>query len=305
MLDGLTLDQLRTFIAAADTGSFSGAGRSLGRAQSVVSQTLANLEAQIGVRLFDRAGRFPVLTDEGRTLLADARIVGGSVDRFKARARVLSGGLEPELSVVLDVLFPIEVVTGVVAAFKDAFPETPLRLYVETLGAVIKPVLDGRCALAVVMGTLPVIPTEFARERLQVVRLVTVVSPQHPLATFPGPVPKATLADHIQLVLTDRTELTQGRDFKVFTDRSWRLADLGAKHAFLRSGLGFGNMPLDMVAADLANGALVRITVEDEPQDPYAVPYFAVYPADQPPGPAGRWFIDHLAGAPVPMDLRQ
>jgi DNA-binding transcriptional LysR family regulator len=48
MLDGVSLDQLRTFIAAAEEGSFSAAGRQLRRAQSVVSQTLANLEGQIG-----------------------------------------------------------------------------------------------------------------------------------------------------------------------------------------------------------------------------------------------------------------
>ena len=69
MLDGVSLDQIRTFIAAADEGSFSAAGRRLGRAQSVVSQTLANLEGQIGVRLFDRTGRYPVLTADGTGLL--------------------------------------------------------------------------------------------------------------------------------------------------------------------------------------------------------------------------------------------
>jgi DNA-binding transcriptional LysR family regulator len=56
MLDGVTLDQFRTFVAAADEGSFSAAGRRLGRAQSVVSQTLANMEAQLGTKLFDRSG---------------------------------------------------------------------------------------------------------------------------------------------------------------------------------------------------------------------------------------------------------
>jgi len=54
MLDRISLDQLRTFIAAVDEGSFSAAGRRLKRAQSMVSQTLANLEGQLGVRLFDR-----------------------------------------------------------------------------------------------------------------------------------------------------------------------------------------------------------------------------------------------------------
>src|SRR6266849_1705152 len=89
MLDGVSLDQLRTFIAAADEGSFSAAGRRLRRAQSVVSQTLANLEGQLGVKLFDRSGRFPVLTNQGRALLVDARTVAGDVDRFKARAKSL------------------------------------------------------------------------------------------------------------------------------------------------------------------------------------------------------------------------
>ena len=73
MLDGVTLDQLRTFIAAVDEGSFSAAGRKLRRAQSVVSQTLANLEAQLGVKLFDRTARYPQLTDAGKSLLLDAR----------------------------------------------------------------------------------------------------------------------------------------------------------------------------------------------------------------------------------------
>src|ERR1700756_4062730 len=100
MLDGVSLDQLRTFIAAADEGSFSAAGRRLGRAQSVVSQTMANLESQLGVRLFESRGGYPAFTAEGRTLLADARGIAGNMDLFKARARGLAGGLEPELSVV-------------------------------------------------------------------------------------------------------------------------------------------------------------------------------------------------------------
>src|SRR5580692_3399720 len=117
MLDGVTLDQLRTFIAAVDEGSFSAAGRKLRRAQSVVSQTLANLEGQIGVRLFDRSGRLPVLTPQGEVLLGDARSVAGGIDLLKAHAKGLAGGLEPELSIVVDVMFPMSILTEVVTAF--------------------------------------------------------------------------------------------------------------------------------------------------------------------------------------------
>src|SRR5258708_492788 len=133
MLDAVTLDQFRTFIAAADEGSFSAAGRRLGRAQSVVSQTLANMEGQLGIQLFDRSGRIPVLTEAGRVLLPDARAVAGNVDAFKARARGLAGGLEAELSVVVDVMLPTTMLTQPGSDFSQRFPDVPLRLSYPTL----------------------------------------------------------------------------------------------------------------------------------------------------------------------------
>ena len=96
---------------------------------------------------------------------------------------------------------------------------------------------------------------------------------------------KDVLADHVQLVLTDRTTLSENREFGVFSPKTWRLADLGAKHAFLRSGLGWGGMPLHLVAADLATGALVRLAIVDDTNTPLA---------HAPPGPAGRWLVDLL-----------
>src|SRR5258708_6213299 len=185
MLDGVSLDQLRTFIAAADAGSFSAGARRLRRAQSVVSQTLADLEAQLGVKLFDRSRRAPVLTKEGVALLAEARAVVSGMDGFKARAKGLSDGLEPELSVVVDVIFPLERLTAAVAAFQGEFPAVPLRLYVEALGAVLQPVLAGRCAFGV-MGSLPTSPAELAREHLLSIGWAFGASATPPLASING-----------------------------------------------------------------------------------------------------------------------
>jgi DNA-binding transcriptional LysR family regulator len=293
MLDGVSLDQLRTFLAAVDEGSFSAAGRRLGRAQSVISQSLANLEAQLAVRLFDRGGRRPVLTDQGRALLPEARRTVGSMDRFKALAKGLSSGLEPELSVVVDVMFPIDVLTAAVGAFQEEFPDTPLRLYVEALGAVVKPVLEGRCAFGII-GSLPTAPPNFTAEWLRSVDMMMVAAPSHPLASYPGALPSPVLADHVQLVLTDRSELSQGREFGVLSAKTWRLADLGAKHAFLRAGLGWGSMPRHMIEADLLQGALVPLTLEDFQPRRYVMTMSAIYQASAPPGPAGRWLVGRL-----------
>jgi DNA-binding transcriptional LysR family regulator len=293
MLDGVSLDQLRTFIAAADEGSFSAAGRRLRRAQSVVSQVLAKLEGQLGVKLFDRSARFPVLTDQGRALLASARVVAGDVDLFKARAKSLAGRLEPELSVAVDVMFPLAPFTSAVADFQKEFTATLLKFDIES-SAVVEPVLDGRCIIGVSgMGPWSIVPPQLTQEPLLNIRTPMVVSPQHPLARCGSTVPTTVFAEHIQLVHADPANLSRSAT-GVLSPRVWRLSHLGAKLAFLHAGLGFGIMPLHLVEADLASGALVQITAKDAPPEGYAVAMSAIYRTNSPPGPAGRWFIDRL-----------
>ncbi|MES2265071.1 MAG: LysR family transcriptional regulator [Pseudomonadota bacterium] len=293
MLDGVSLDQLRTFIAAVDEGSFSAAARKLNRVQSAVSSWISGLEEQIGVTLFDRSGRYPRLTAEGVLLLADARNIVAGVDILKARAKLMSSGLEPELSVVVDVFFPSAAIADVARDFALHFPYTPLRLYVEGLGAAYQPVLDRRCSLGI-LGALPIAFPTLTSARLGEVALVMVASRSHPLAAFGGSIPKSELARHIQLVLTDRSSLMAGQDYGVMSPQTWRLADLSAKHAFLLKGVGWGSMPLHMIEHDLATGALLVLNVEDIPEGGLKLPMSAVYPNVAPPGPAGQWFIERL-----------
>src|SRR5262245_66580560 len=108
MLDALTLDQMRTFVAVADAGSFRSAAIRLVRVQSAVSHAIANLEDHLGVTLFDRSGHRPVLTAEGHALLADARAILLKVDGMRARARGLGEGVELELAIAIDPQFPLE-----------------------------------------------------------------------------------------------------------------------------------------------------------------------------------------------------
>jgi DNA-binding transcriptional LysR family regulator len=292
MLDGVSLDQLRTFIAVADEKSFSAAGRRLRRAQSVVSQTMANLEGQLRVKLFDRSARLPVLTDQGRALLADARAVAGDMDVLKARAKNLAGGLEAGLNVALDVMFPPAPLTDVVAAFQQEFPSTLLNFEIES-SAVIEPVLDGRCLVGLV-GSWSRVPPNMTREPLLTINVPTIVSPQHPLASYHAPIPATVLAEYIQLIHMDPADISPSRGSALRSTRFWRLSHLGTKLAFLRAGLGYGALPLHVIEADLASGALVQIRLEDSPAEGYVISMSAIYRTDSPPGPAGRWFIDFL-----------
>ncbi|MBB2818939.1 UNVERIFIED_ORG: DNA-binding transcriptional LysR family regulator [Rhizobium esperanzae] len=293
MLDGLSLDQLRTFISAADEGSFSAAARRLGRAQSAVSELVRGLEIQLGVTLFDRSGRYPRLTAAGSRLLATAREVVAKVDSFKSQAKGMAAGLEPELSVAIDVFFPIHIIAEAAKDFRQQFPEVPLRLFVEALGGTVQPILDQRAGFGIV-GSLPAMPAGILTEPLAGVTFLVVAAADHPLAAIGGTISRAELAKHVQLVLTDRTELSRGREFGVMSPQTWRLADLFAKHTFLLNGLGWGGMPEHAVRADIAAGRLVELAVEDISASGLRLPMSAAYRSDGPPGPAGRWLIERL-----------
>jgi DNA-binding transcriptional LysR family regulator len=293
MFDGISLDQLRAFITSVDEGSFSAAGRRMGKVQSAVSELIRNLEHQLGIELFDRSGRYPQLTHAGRLLLATARDVTAKLDVLKSQAKGMASGLEPELSVVIDVFFPVSTIAEVALEFRQQFPTVPLRLFVEALGGTVQPILDRRANVGIV-GTLPVMPPGISTEMLGTVDFVVVASTNHPLSSIEGPIPRSELGKHVQLVLTDRTALSDGREFGVMSPQTWRLADLFAKHTFLLNGLGWGGMPSHAVNTDISEGRLVSLEIEGVSPGELKLPMSIAYRADEPPGPAGRWFIERL-----------
>lgn len=296
MREPVTLDQLKVFVTCVERGSFSAAARALQRSQSMVSESIAQLERDTGVSLFDRSGRFPRLTDAGQALLIEARAVGRSIDAFRARARGLAQGLEHELSVAIDALYPMEWLTRAVGEFREQFPDTLLRMQMDVMGAVLQPVLDGQCQLAVA-GPLPAamgLPDRLASEPLLQVAAVTVAAPTHPLAAVAGTIPRSVTEQHVQLVVTDRSGMTAGRDHNVLSPLTWRVADMNTKLAFLRAGFGWGHMPLPQVEDDLTRGALQTIRVEGFPFESPHFPLRAVYLKDTLPGPAARWLLSRL-----------
>jgi DNA-binding transcriptional LysR family regulator len=286
-----SLDHLRCFLAVVEEGSFNAAARKLGRAISVVSYAIAQLEAQLDVRLFDREGsRRPVLTDEGRALLSEAHAISDDVDALLAKVRSLRQGLEAELSLAVDVMVPGNVLARLLRDFQVRFPTVPLRLHVEALGAVAALVLEGRATLAIA-GPDIVDLADIEREIIGSVELVAVAAPDHPLARA-GRIAPGEARKHLQLVLTDRSPLTEGRDFSVFSPRSWRLADLGAKHALLKEGIGWGSMPRHVVTGDIGSGALVELQLPERTVIDYAL--VALWRKDTPPGPAALWVLEEM-----------
>ena len=91
------------------------------------------------------------------------------------------------------------------------------------------------------------------------------VAPDHPLAANLSDgqrLPHRLLLDQIQIVLSDPSNASRGRDYTVYTGRTWRVSDLTLKRNLLIAGLGWGYLPEHMIADDLATGMLRALHVE-------------------------------------------
>jgi DNA-binding transcriptional LysR family regulator len=287
-----TFDQLRIFLTVVETGSFAAAGRRLNRATSAISYGIANLEGQLGLALFDRHGtRRPRLTPAGEAVLAEARAIGQNLDGLLAKVRGLLQGVEGKIDIAVDVMLPSRWLAEALRAFYAEFPTVALNVYMEALGAVAALVLE-RKAIIGLSGPLAANLPGIENVIIGSVPLVPVASPDHPLAQADQLLPGMG-RDHVQLVLSDRSPLTDGREFGVVSPHIWRLGDLGAKRALLREGIGWGSMPLPMIEDDLATGRLVRLAMPDDTEVSYRMS--AIYRSDTPPGPAASWIVQRFA----------
>ena len=293
MLNGISLDHLRTFVVAAEDGSFSAAARKLRRVQSAVSHSIGKLEARMGVKLFDRSARQPTLTAAGTALLHDARAVISGVDEMKTRAEALAAGIEPELSVAVDSAFPMEALAQAASAVRARYPTVATRLQVEGVGGAYKPVLEGQRQLGLVAALRP-LPPGLMGEHLMTASLLSVASHDHPLARLSGSIARPQLSKHAQIVLATRSGDNACRELGIISPSTWEVADPAASRALILQGLGWGCLPAHAIASDLAEGRLKTLPIAELPPKGLPVAVSIIYRESAPPGQAGRWFIKQL-----------
>jgi len=285
-----SIDQLLVLLAVDEEGSFTAAARRLGRATSAISYAIDTLEQQLGLSLFDRGTtRKARLTREGEAILSEAKAVAFSVETLRARVRGFLDHLEPELSLVVDAMYPLDRLSALLRRFNDQFPTVPVRLLVETLGGVERAVRNGHAVIGI-GNPLHMNMTGMRQTAMEGVPMIPVAAPGHPLARAAGSTREAS--DYIQLILSERQSADR-RDYGVVSLNSWRIEDLGAKHALLLAGLGWGGMPEPTVHADLDSGRLVKLNLRNWRGIEYVLLVF--HKTETPPGPAGRWLIDELA----------
>ncbi|MFK0206274.1 LysR family transcriptional regulator [Agrobacterium sp. NPDC090283] len=259
------------FLAVIDHGGLSSGARALGRAQAAVSYSIQSLERELGVTLFNRTARPLSPTEDGLILAAAARDVVEHISRLQAKATNLRGGIESQVSLIVDTLMPMASLIPAVASFGQQFPAVDLEVVVDAMTSPLVAVLNGTCSLGIA-GPMALRSTEVTAVPLIEIQRIAVAAPFHPLADMDGPIGFEIARRHRQIIMLDRDRTSSSRASAAVADQSWRTSDIGAKREMLLAGLGWGNMPLHVIDDDLASDKLKRLPMSAELASRWSAP---------------------------------
>jgi len=293
-MDGRVLSNIGVLIAIVEGGGFAPAAQVLSLSRSGVSRAVSRLEAQVGVRLFDRTTRAFALTDEGRRLYAE---VAPLLTRIEDAVTVTSGSsvaVRGWLRVNVDAFFSRLLFTPHMAEFLSLYPELSLDLVArDQLGNLVGEGFD----VAVRFGTPP--ESSLVARKLLETRTITVAAPAY-LKAHGSPTVPSDLVRHPCIQVRD--SLTgqpieqwsfrrRGKTIHVRPTGRLMVAEFGTMLGACVEGVGIGRVKAIGVRSLIERGALVEV-LSDWAGETY--PLFALYPSRHLPPAKVRAFIDFV-----------
>ncbi|SDO82893.1 DNA-binding transcriptional regulator, LysR family [Ralstonia sp. 25mfcol4.1] len=293
----LSLDQLHAFAAAAETGSFSAAARQLGKAQSVISAAVANLEVDLDATLFDRSARYPVLTPAGERLLLEARVILERCEHFRGVAKSLGEGVESRLTLAVDELYPEETLGELLTEFSERFPSVELEILFPLMEDVSRLVLS-QCADLGIMWRQEILPPELGFHALGWVAMPIICAPDHPLAAQPR-VDFEELKRYRQLMVATRSDSEEKKRLRVaaevwWVESQWVIVEL------VKRRLGWAFVPWHVAANSPAAAGLVSPQLTFQDQD-WPVAMEIVWHKQRPLGKAATWLKERVSQQALPV----
>jgi DNA-binding transcriptional LysR family regulator len=290
----LSSDNVLVFLAVLDHGSFSAAARALGRVPSAVSMTMAQLEAELDLVLFERTPREARPTPVARALEPEARQLASQLRRLQAHALTLHQGLEQRLTLAIAPELLSAPWSEALATLADDYPSLEVEVLSAPQAGALRLLHERTVDLALIFERVGAdereIFQEFGREVL-----VAVVAPGHPLARTQGarPVRHEDLLDWRQIAVASRE--AGGVDPRLLISRKiWHTDSHLAALGLVQAGLGWAWLPQRLSAPQVAAGTLMEIRFENMSNQ---VQLWAdvVWLKDRPLGLGARRFIELMA----------
>ena len=295
----MDLDQLRTFVAIADCGSFAAAARRLDNPKSTVAKRLGQLEHSLGVRLTERGRRTIRLTDEGRDVLGPARNVLANAEEVEAAARLKAGSLVGRIRVSVPTLLGQTILPPMLGKFAREHPAINLNVVAED--RYVDVVADGYdCAIRLGMGT----DGTLMRRKLAQSTLI-LVAPAHYVEAanieHPRSIEKLEAIGFEPRSSLHLWPLSKGSEtFELKPNCRLSIGNLPAIVSMMESHGAVALLPEFLVREQLSNGKYVRVCPDWRGERHDACVVFSS--KDNMP-PRIRAFVEHLAHEFGGLDL--
>jgi len=277
---------LADFNLVARHGGFGKAARAAGRPKATLSRRVAELEADLDLRLFERGARDLKLTEEGRSLFERTTVLLTDLD--ETAAAIASGGERPRgrLRISAPLLFSQTAMGRLAAGFALKYPDVRLEVTTED-----RPVDMVEEAYDLVIRVNPDPDENLVGRAFLHDRLVVVASPQ--LARPSGDVSVPAVIRGVADRTTAWTVTTAKGRASIPIDPVLRLSSLIMVRDAVRAGVGAGRLPVSLVSHDLSAGALVHWG-DVEGSD---VTLWALYPSRRLLSARVSAFLDYLKAA--------
>ena len=279
-------EALTAFVEAVACGSFSAAARRLRKSQSTISTAISNLEADLGVALFDRTTRHPTLTPQGEQVLSYVKAILAASNRLDELAISLSDETEARLTFVLsDTLHP-DVLEDLLQQFDSRFPHTEFECLIGEDEDVIDLLQKERAQVGLIEAR-DSYPTEIGSTRLPLQTAMAIyVAPAHPLAAQ-GRVTWDELHSWREL----RLSTFLASSLEPAKGQVWSAPNYLLLLSMTVQGLGWCILPCALVDEFAGSGTLVALNI---PGWPRAISVDLLWNKKAPPGKAGSWLRQHL-----------
>ena len=276
----------------SSSGQLCCSGKALYRATSAISYSIKTLEDALGVPIFDRSGHRAVLTAGGELVLTEARRVIEQARKLERIGEELQAGYEPEVSLVLDGIFPLPPVMDAMLNFNRQGLPTRIRLVVEYLDGVVDRFMDSEATAMLCLEHAP--QPELTATALPRIEMFLLAHRDHPIHQSGSAIVRSQLTEHVELVVADAAGRSSGAASRLHIGSTHlvELSDFYSKREAMLSGVGYGWLPDHLARPYMHSGQLVRVPFTEgtvhtfEPQ--------LVYRTGSALGRAGRLFMDLL-----------
>jgi len=263
----IDLNAIHIFLTVVEHNSFSEAGRKLNLSQPAVSQTIHNLERQFGVELFVRKGHSVHLTEAGQLLQGMGQELLTNANRLEEMMNSIQGSVIGEMTVGCSTTSGKYLLPGLIARFRQRFPQLRINVLVSSRDSVIKKLMSDDLPLGVSSKVIE--HSELEYQEFYTDNVILIVPANHCWARFRHIYPDDLLEEPIILreeVAGTREVLMEGlRQHDILPDMLNVAMTLGNAEAIemaVEEGLGIAFVSRLAASRGLELGRVVEVEVE-------------------------------------------